>query len=293
MEVSKVKIVRSNAFDTPTTLTRPRFAPVIPPLLARDLENVTAGCIGDYHLLLAHDVLQYPEIYREVYANKGYTLLMDNSLVELGHALPIGDVLKACQIVGAQFAILPDVRNDKEGTMRLTDEALDQWTQIDEQERTGIQLLPVLQGKNLREMTSFLAEYADHIGTEIAGFCIPRCIADSIGTRRNAIDIATDFGCVHLLGFSEDLMDDIACARMPGVVGIDSMVPIRLGLRGHYLSLDFPADAGKRHHIWEDPYEGKEGPEQYNALRNAEKNMSIFRNFIRVNMDDQLNRLLP
>ena len=232
---------------------KPNFAPVVPIEVARAMEAHKPGSIGNYHLLLAHDVLERPTDYREVYGNKGYTILMDNSLVELGYPLPLMDVLAACEIVGAQYAILPDVLGDYEGTVERTENALIEWNNLPIEGRGDVQLLPVVQGCSHREHINFLCRFAGRM--DIAGFCVPRVIADRQGSRKHIIHEITKFARVHMLGFSENLWDDVACARMPGVIGIDSAVPVRLGLRGKLMSFDKPVETGLRGHYWDNPFE--------------------------------------
>lgn len=228
----------------------PRFAPVVPLVLADYMQS--RGTLGNYHLLLAHDVLANPKEYRRIYADRGYTILMDNSLVELGYPLPLVEVLEACKIVGAQYAILPDKLNDMQATIDMTKEAIFRWRTIPTEQRGDVGLLPVLQGATHTEHMRMLSGFV--MDNDVAGICVPRVIADTIGSRRWIINEAARFYNIHLLGFSENFLDDIACARMPGVVGIDSAVPIRAALRDLIMSLDVPINAGKRECYWDDPF---------------------------------------
>lgn len=252
-------MIKDTTFNLPTSgaewLHRipARFAPVVPLSIAKELQD--AGHLGNYHLLLAHDVLAHPADYENVYAGRGYTILMDNSLVELGYAMPIAEVLEAAKIVGAQYLVLPDKLSDMEATIDMTLKALGEWGTIDSKKREGMGLLPVLQGKNMRELNIMLNRFCMNFTTGgITGMCVPRVIADTIGTRSEIIALTSRYYNIHMLGFSENFLDDIACARMPGVVGIDSAVPVRAGLRGLPLSLDMPVDPGKRECYWENPY---------------------------------------
>lgn len=240
-------------FDRSREAPIPRFAPVVPIGIARILQNL--GCLGDYHLLLAHDVLDKEDEYKEIYANKGYTIIMDNSLVELGYAMRIKDVIDAAKVVGAQHLVLPDTLKDASATWEQIKEALGQWVTIDPFIRDQFKLIPVVQGNSYSEHMELLQRIniSKHI-RDMPNVCIPRVIADTCGSRRHAIHAASQLGFrMHLLGFSENLIDDLACVRMPGVVGIDSAVPIRLALRGKSLSFDNPQDAGKRECYWDNP----------------------------------------
>lgn len=227
-----------------------RFAPVVPLELAKQMQE--AGTLGNYHLLLAHDVLDKPEEYALVYANRGYTILMDNSLIELGYAMPLEKVAEAARVVGAQYIILPDTLSNASETVVQVDAAVDAWNSLPYERKEGLSLIAVVQGANHREQVTCL-QYFRSLPI-IKGVCVPRVIADTCQTRKWMIQEATKYYNVHLLGFSENFLDDIACARMPGVIGIDSAVPIRLGLRGLTVSLDDPQDAGKRECYWDNPY---------------------------------------
>lgn len=244
------KVTQVSMQNSATKKLSVSFAPVVPLQIAKLLQE--RNCFGSYHLLLAHDVLDNPVEYAEVYANKGYTILMDNSLVELGYSMSVEFVAAAAQIVGAQYVILPDVLNEAQTTYELTLKALKEWHNLEDTLREGINLLAVVQGANLKDQQRLINRFTEH--GEIGGVCIPRVIADTQGSRKWIIDYASLFYRMHLLGFSDFLIDDVACARMPGVIGIDSAVPIRLGLRNRRLSLDNPQDAGKRESYWGDPF---------------------------------------
>jgi hypothetical protein len=59
---------------------------------------------------------------------------------------------------------------------------------------------------------------------------VPRNIVQHHGTRRNAIELVRALNPqrkIHLFGFSENLYDDIICARHPFAFSIDSAVPLR------------------------------------------------------------------
>ncbi|MEB3067282.1 hypothetical protein, partial [Parvimonas micra] len=65
----------------------------------------------------------------------------------------------------------------------------------------------------------------------VSWLSVPRKRVEAAGSRGD--DIAKVLGTteefnIHLLGFSENLVDDIKCSRIPGVVGIDSAVPLRI-----------------------------------------------------------------
>lgn len=236
-----------------------KFAPVVPLELASMMSF--DGELGDYHLLLAHDVLAHPKEYAEIYGDKNYTIIMDNSLIELGYPMMMDEVMEAAFVVGAQFFVLPDHLNDHHRTMEMTRDALEEYRRNimkyrDAATSKGVAIpspMPVVQGKNYEEANMAI----DLFFRDFDCICIPRIAADTLGTRSRLIARAAALDMkVHLLGFSENFLDDIACARMPSVMGIDSAVPVRAGLKGMNMSLDFPKDPGKRGNYWEDPFQG-------------------------------------
>jgi hypothetical protein len=100
-----------------------RFAPVVPLAVAQALKN--ANLLGTYHLLLAHDTLAHPEAYREMYgahalpvSDDPKCVIMDNSVVELGEAMPFEQVQAAADIVDADFIVAADAFLEAEITIR-------------------------------------------------------------------------------------------------------------------------------------------------------------------------------
>ena len=77
---------------------------------------------SDYHLVLAHLVHESVE-YREFYkarSDAGDFITLDNSLIELGHPMPLPALLEAAELVGASEIILPDRFADLSGTLAVT-----------------------------------------------------------------------------------------------------------------------------------------------------------------------------
>ena len=237
----------------------PRFAPVVPLSIARWLQGGSkeVDLLGSYHLLLAHDVLQHPVGYMEVYGEvktryPNWKIILDNSVVELGEAMPIQNLLEACRIINPTYLVIPDVMSDAEGTERVAEEFVKNFRKIypEAELDAGFQLMGVVQGKHFSEVKNCIHFLSD-LG--IRHFGIPRTITRWQGTRTAAVLYALQnpiLGSLHLLGFSDDILDDVACARIPGVMGIDSAVPIRAGLEGMTLTLNETRNYGKRGDYW-------------------------------------------
>lgn len=227
-----------------------KFSPVCPSGLLEGL--VSLDLAGDYHLWLAHDVLDKPKQYQELKSElkeryPDLVILMDNSLVELGHPLPANDLLQAYDLVDASYLILPDALCDREWTVEHSREATKELRNI----KWDVSLAAVVQGKDDMDVMRCIVQYT---GINPCMICIPRVVTKVCGTRGRAIQESykTMFSRpIHLLGFSDDLMDDMSCARMPQVMGIDSSEPIRQALKGNLVDLVFNKQAGPRGDYWD------------------------------------------
>ncbi len=243
-----------------------RFAPVLPIPVAEVFHSRDA--LGTYHLLLAHDVLEYPDHYHDIYGEitsvrddifdlVGGVVIMDNSVIELGHPVTAGELLEAVNIVEANVIVLPDHLLDCDKTIRSTLDALETYA---EPLRAAGAAMAVPQGTNFSEWVRCLEAFAEI--EEIGWIGIPKNLNEKLGiSRKRAVDAVwticgMEKNC-HMLGFSDDLWDDIMSTKYGdgiGIVkGIDSAAPIWSGWRdGHKISLasNIP---GKRGDWFENP----------------------------------------
>jgi hypothetical protein len=213
-----------------------RFAPVAPIQILEEMK--LAGCLGNYHLLLTHHVLEYPDRFRELFkGGDSHAIFMDNSIVELGDAVSDEKVKEACEVVVDSgnnwvYPVLIDVMADGPATIEASTESYDWWIKNGEDYHPMV----VLQGNSWETFT----QTCDHFllnpeFRKIAYVGIPRVLVDHIGTRQLAIQyvdaIRPDIN-VHLLGFSNDVTDDVICCNLAPVEGIDSAVPLRYSYSG-------------------------------------------------------------
>lgn len=232
-------------------MSEAKFAPVAP--LESLVEMHQQGLRLPYLLLLAHDVAERPAEWRDaihdMFADS--FIIMDNSLVELGHPCSREAMQIACKAAHPDIIVLPDKLEDAAETFRMTKKGLRDWGDIVE----DAHFLAVVQGHTkdtVRDMVRRLKALpgVDHLS-------IPRVIAQQFGSRDWAVSAATAI-CgtlipkIHLLGFSDDIRDDLQCARAPGVMGIDSAVPIRAGIKGIYGENMLHEDPGPRGDYWEE-----------------------------------------
>jgi len=205
-----------------------KFAPVVPIQVADEYQQ--EGMLGDYHLLLAHDVVANPSEYHRIYGNQGYHIIMDNSVIELGHPVDLEFMRTAVGLTQADVFALPDKLLDQQGTINSTMTALNEWhTLITDQTKA----MAVPQGATWDEWVECVEAFAAY--DEIAWIGIPRNVRNRLNTSRKYAVSTVKALCpnkkIHLLGFSNDLRDDVEAASLADVEGIDSAVPSRMGMR--------------------------------------------------------------
>ena len=210
------------------------FAPVAPPEMLLSLK--AKGALGNYHLLLAHDVVAQKELYREIFndLSQSMYIIMDNSVIELGEPVAPEVIEEAHSIVPTTVTVLPDYIGECERTVGSCTMAAQKWSQ------KGLgPFMAVPQGRILNEFIDCAIALKDLPGVEAWG--VPRHATVKLGSRHPLlyqIIITDPIKTVHLLGFSDNLKDDISCARAHGVNGIDSAVPLRLGLENMMMHED-------------------------------------------------------
>jgi len=201
-----------------------KFGPVAPPAVLWALKR--AGVLGDYHLLLAHDVAERQAKYYGLFTPDDI-IIMDNSVIELGHPVSASVMLEALKVVKSKYVVLPDVIGDMERTLESTMGCYGEW------QLAGMSnFMAVPQGATYEEWKRCAFKMAQLPDVAIWG--VPRRVCQALGSREEAVQILNGISNrpIHLLGFSDNLEDDIKCAKMQNVLGIDSTVPIRLGLLG-------------------------------------------------------------
>jgi hypothetical protein len=208
-----------------------KYAPIAPIKLLEDLEE--GSQLGNYLLLLAHEVLDHPRRYQALVANvrtqykRDVFIILDNSTIELGHPMDAHSLLDAARLVRADCIVLPDVVQNFHGTQALIKKALPTL------ENKGYGLMKIPQGKNLLE----LAQCVEWMSTLCVGskdyWAVGRWVTNVFGTRVDVIRMINDTVCttpqIHLLGMSQNFDDDIHCAFEANVMGIDSANPLVMG----------------------------------------------------------------
>ncbi|KKL81539.1 hypothetical protein LCGC14_1993760 [marine sediment metagenome] len=226
-----------------------RYSPVGPIKILEQLQD--ADALGNYLLLVAHDVLAddigYSLLLDDMHNpnDADEFIIMDNGVIELGKARPFIDVVGAAEVALPDCVVMPDVLGDYAATRTL----------MESQSKVIVDcpfpLMKVPQGSDLSQIVACI----DWLHEEIHPMWplknywgIPRWIANKFETRAPVIDYINRLGAepvpqIHLLGMSDYWGDDLLCAILHNVMGIDSANPIVRGL------LDLPMQPASQLHL--------------------------------------------
>lgn len=225
--------------------TMNKFAPVAPYHIYQQFS--VNGYIPDTVLLLAHDVVKHKDRYDETFSDPKWnntTIIMDNSLVELGTADAIDVVFEAADTVCADIVVLPDVMGVGIASAKAT---IDNWNEWNYHFK-DYQKMVVLHGDSYKDFFT-CAENVAEAGIKPDWISLPRKLNRVEGLARydwiKHAQVVFPNIPIHLLGFSDSIWDDLHAASHPSVKSIDSAVPLRLPNRT-MLSVD----AGKRPEDW-------------------------------------------
>lgn len=245
-----------------------KFAPVCPIHVYEYLYQLGPECIGDYFLLLAHDVLanqqRYADFFKQLAKERPITIIMDNSVIELGNACDKKTLLEAAATVDATCLAIPDVLCDGSATFERAREFLGSFSAT-ELNLLSHGLMYIPQGHDLADFSFCLNKGLDEFGYAIQWIGIPRNVTGRIIPSRKhltgmvwgatqRISVGRPKPKIHLLGFCDNAQDDIETAVLWNgyVEGIDSAVPLRLGTQGvHLMQPEHLIDPGPRGDWWE------------------------------------------
>ena len=207
-----------------------KFAPVCPIRMYEQLKKEAPGMWGDYFLLLAHDVVKNAKRYSKVFIDENacdYTIIMDNSVIELGTAARPQVLADACRAVNADVLAIPDVLENGLATVDKAVEFLNEWNPL---MVIPPKLMFIPQGDCMDDYVECVMRACD-LNIPMDWIGIARNVTDRLVTSREQLIgfFATLLpeSKLHLLGFSSNPYDDLRCAKSPLVAGIDSAVPLR------------------------------------------------------------------
>lgn len=229
-------------------ISPPSFAPVAPPHILSQLLERGPNNFGLYHLWLAHLTVERKKEFQQLLNQwnqqrhpKDLTIIMDNSIVELGGSVDDDMIAAACNIAetfpGSVIPVLPDVMGNGEDTIILASKGYQRWVHLETVPcPDGVML--VTQGDNYKDFVNlvnyfFITHATEHKGITWVG--IPRVLVRNLGGRMRAIQYLKTVAPhvkIHLLGFSGNIYDDLICAALgtiygARIMGIDSAVPVR------------------------------------------------------------------
>lgn len=245
-----------------------RFAPIGPAHLLKRLREHQSWnhLLGRYHLVLAHDIVANSKLWeKEQVLPPESIVIIDNSIIELGRPVGMSEMKEAFDILGPMYRkiiVLPDVFDDPDETHHKSEIYLNHLQKVFTNEQAEYMLVLQAGTREHMEFEYIAQRNWDLLMKGVTWLSVPRRVCDRFGTR--AYMLASVFQVkllqpqikVHLLGFSENVLDDAYCATYPWVEGIDSAVPVRLGQRGIPFNLAHKGDqAGPRGTFWEDPHD--------------------------------------
>lgn len=135
--------------------------------------NICMEYTQPMHMYLTHLVEKYPMYVKVAQQADGYKIL-DNSLIECGKAMTIERVLDAAEKIEADEIILPDVFQDRKGTLDAIDWALVKISQH-YLGKTPFKLMAVAQGKNYLEWDACYQELVVREEIDVIG--VPKVCA--------------------------------------------------------------------------------------------------------------------
>ncbi len=215
-----------------------RYSPIAPLPLLEQLQG--QGILGNYLLLLAHEVLKDPKGYialvdnlvpLEAEKDTPRFVIMDNGVIERGDAISTSELVEAANLVEADCVVTPDVVGDMAATKRLI---MDQGHLVSR----DFPLMRIPQGEcisDLFQCIDWLNTYLPQQGNDPMYWGIPRWIANKLSTRVPIIDYINVVSIrpkIHLLGMSQHLRDDQKSLLQRNIMGIDSANPLVMGIRG-------------------------------------------------------------
>lgn len=212
-----------------------KFAPVCPPQLLKAFKD--RGELGSYHLLLAHDIVAKPDLYREIFDTRrfrpvDFTIILDNSVIELGGSVKLDVIVEAASIVRPTCTVLPDALYDPHLTIAQCLKAVDKWTDAFLNAGLPPSFMFVPQGHpNIDRWFKSFISCAETFASfqQITWWGIPRN-AEPYHPRLhlpNLLHAINRNRRIHLLGFSNNVCADVITSHNRLVAGIDSAVPIR------------------------------------------------------------------
>ena len=177
-----------------------------------------------YYLLLTHLALKYPDYVQFWNKQEGYKVL-DNSLIELGSAVSLEDVLRAAEILKVDEIVLPDIYLEEAATVRAVNKALHELHRLKVVDKYKLQA--VAQGADASEWKRCWDLF--NTVPEITCVAIPK-VTETLfkGGRPAAVEYALannpENKEIHLLGCWSDIkeLESYSTTQREKIRGIDT-----------------------------------------------------------------------
>ena len=187
-----------------------------------------------FHLCEAPIVLtseKYAQYYKW-HVDKGHYVILDNGAA-VGGTVSDADLVKAAKMINADEVVVPDEMADKDATLFRAKRFLKQWAGTS----TNTKLMMVPQGEGFIDWAQCLASLTKLAGQLRIVIGIGKHMhARVTGGRRMLVDFCQDQRyTVHLLGASDDPLEDIALLEHPAVRGSDTSLPFAMAQHDYAL----------------------------------------------------------
>jgi hypothetical protein len=203
-----------------------KFAPIVP-------VEFDPASDSDFHLILAHEIVAEPEKrdYYKAAVTLGHEIILDNSVIELGHAVDPEMLEEAWSHFPSAWLVAPDAIADMEETIKLTD-AFSIWMNQKYPDRNH-KLMIVPQGETIDEWLTCLGHQLDAFEGYSLRVGIGRFAEDKIEGGREALynaALGSFNGTFHLLGIQHNVAEVDWAIGNGRVVGCDSSLPVRAAM---------------------------------------------------------------
>lgn len=174
-----------------------KYASIVP------VANIERTFSGDYAMMLAH----LAPCYFPHTASKQCYRILDNSLIELGSAMPIGELCRIAKMCRASEIVLPDVFREGVATYKNAVQLV-HMLKLVYQNRIPFNLMAVCQGKTIEEFTKCFNNL-ERI-PEIHCIGIPKVASELLpGIGRSGLEFVWEHSSkqIHLLGIAESFRE--------------------------------------------------------------------------------------
>lgn len=233
-------------------------------------------------MCLAHRVLSdepYARFYRQA-STAGQSVIMDNSLWELGEAMNLDKLIEACQLVKPLELIIPDVFRDGPATLKSFNDFTFQAVAAGmggpcSEEYPWQRNFAVAHGRDRQEWLECFDKLNAHPSVHTIG--LPKVLDEiwSPGGRIGCIEFLEATGRVnpekdyHCLGIWDDPVEVLLLGRHSWIRSLDTALPIHAGMHGIKFDNTFGLSRRrpKRPHIYFDIVKEDYDGEKWAAIR--------------------------